>query len=209
MNLVKKPIKPMKKINNYILLLAVLFVCPSVFGQNNAKESLESGTLSSQFNYMINNSNRYMDFKVIKMAWLEKYSSNVSDSLNLLRNEILGAQNRLLVQVNEIEVLNTQLKNLSDDLTSIENEKNSIELLGLQIDKNKYINTLWTLLAVLIILLIVFIFRFRRSNLLTLESKNLLAEIREEFDGYRKRALEKEQKLGRELQNELNKTKRF
>lgn len=150
-----------------------------------------------------------MDFKVIKMAWLEKYSSNVSDSLNLLRNEILGAQNRLLVQVNEIEVLNTQLKNLSDDLTSIENEKNSIELLGLQIDKNKYINTLWTLLAVLIILLIVFIFRFRRSNLLTLESKNLLAEIREEFDGYRKRALEKEQKLGRELQNELNKTKRF
>ncbi|HET6244079.1 MAG: tRNA (guanine-N1)-methyltransferase [Bacteroidetes bacterium] len=199
----------MKKINNYILLLAVLFVCPSVFGQNNAKESLESGTLSSQFNYMINNSNRYMDFKVIKMAWLEKYSSNVSDSLNLLRNEILGAQNRLLVQVNEIEVLNTQLKNLSDDLTSIENEKNSIELLGLQIDKNKYINTLWTLLAVLIILLIVFIFRFRRSNLLTLESKNLLAEIREEFDGYRKRALEKEQKLGRELQNELNKTKRF
>lgn len=198
----------MKK-SKSIFLLIILFVSSAVVAQNNETESLDSGSINGQFDYMINKSNRYMDYKVIKRSWLDKFNSNVSDSLNKLRQEIVGMQSVASDQLNQIEALRTELKIVNDNLTALQIEKDSIELLGLQIEKKTYLNFMWSLTGVLIITLLIFIYKFKRSNLITLESKKTLSEIREEYDNHRKRALEKEQILARELQNELNKTKRF
>ena len=53
--------------------------------------------------------------------------------------------------------------------------------------------------------LIFFIFKFKGSNAHTQEARQKLADVESEYEEYRKKALEKEQKMGRLLQDERNK----
>ncbi|RLD74786.1 MAG: hypothetical protein DRJ07_19300 [Bacteroidetes bacterium] len=55
--------------------------------------------------------------------------------------------------------------------------------------------------------LVFFIFRFKASNAITKQANGLLTETEEEFEIYKATALEREQKVRRELQDELNKQK--
>jgi len=55
-------------------------------------------------------------------------------------------------------------------------------------------------------LLVVF-FMYKRSNTITVKTKETLASTQEEFERHRKWALEKEQKLSRELLKEKQKYK--
>ena len=66
---------------------------------------------------------------------------------------------------------------------------------------------MWSIIAGLLILLLFFIFKFKNSNAITRQAKFALAETEEEFEEHRKRALEREQKVMRRLQDELNKQK--
>jgi hypothetical protein len=50
-----------------------------------------------------------------------------------------------------------------------------------------------------------FMYKFSNSNLLTKEAKHNLAEVEQELSQFRKKTLEKEQKLRRQLQDEINK----
>jgi len=72
-------------------------------------------------------------------------------------------------------------------------------------NKGAYKGLVWTIIAGLLGTLLFFIYRFRNSNLVTVATRNNLEEVQEEFESYKKRALEREQKVRRELQNVLNK----
>ena len=73
--------------------------------------------------------------------------------------------------------------------------------------KASYNSLLWTIIFGLVALLLFFIFRFKSSNTITVQSKNLLNDTEKEFETYKAKALEREQKVRRELQDELNKQK--
>jgi hypothetical protein len=49
-----------------------------------------------------------------------------------------------------------------------------------------------------------FVGKFKRSNIVTVQAQNAYSAMQEEFETFKKRAREKEQMLKRELQNELN-----
>jgi hypothetical protein len=53
-----------------------------------------------------------------------------------------------------------------------------------------------------------FIYKFRSSNTLTQQAKSALADLEEEYEQHRRRALEREQKISRELHDERNKNKK-
>ena len=74
--------------------------------------------------------------------------------------------------------------------------------------KPTYKLIVWSFVGVLIVLLSFFIFKFKNSNVLTLEAKKALAEMEEEFENHRRRALEREQKVMRKLQDEINKQRK-
>jgi hypothetical protein len=73
--------------------------------------------------------------------------------------------------------------------------------------KSAYNGLLWTIIFSLVGLLLFFIFRFRSSNSITVQAKTLLNDTEKEFEAYKAKALEREQKVRRELQDELNKQK--
>lgn len=169
------------------------------------KPTLDKGTVSSQFDYVINESNRYQEYKVVKMEWLNKLKSHVADSLKAVRNELTTTQQTVANQQKEIADLNSQVKNTNDNLTSVNNEKNNISFLGAQTDKATYKTIMWAIVAGLVALLAFFIYKFNSSNALTVEAKKAFQDLQQEFESHKKTAREREQKLARQLQDELNK----
>ncbi len=67
---------------------------------------------------------------------------------------------------------------------------------------------MWSIIGGLLALLLLFIYKFKNSNSITREANHNLAEIEEEFDDHRRTALEREQKVRRQLQDEINKQKK-
>ena len=80
-------------------------------------------------------------------------------------------------------------------------------LFGIQMSKGGYNALMWTIIAALLVLLMFFIYKFKNSNATTKQAKKTLLETEEEYEEYRRNALEREQKVRRQLQDELNKQK--
>lgn len=201
----------MKLFNVLISFLLIFFIAFTAVAQQDenseAKGSLNSGTIESQFEFLYKKSGRYQDYRVVKINQLIKFRNNVYDTLNLNRKKYLDSQNIISNQKTEIDSLNSKLIAINDDLSSVTKEKDSINLLGMQLSKTGYNSILWTIIAALSALLALFITRFKRSNTITAEAKIDKAEIEKEYEEHKQRALEREQKIRRELQDELNKQK--
>jgi len=89
----------------------------------------------------------------------------------------------------------------------VDNHTKSLSLFGLQMSKTGYNALMWSIIAALLALLLVFIFRFKNSNSITKAAKLKLSETEEEFEEHRRNALEREQKVRRQLQDEINKNR--
>tara|TARA_R110002049_G_scaffold306635_1_gene505456 strand:- start:35432 stop:36058 length:627 start_codon:yes stop_codon:yes gene_type:complete len=204
--------KPIK----LLLFVATLFTCSlTAFSQtdeNEDKLSLDSGTIDNQFEYVITKSNGWRDergqtYKVIKSHWLTELKSHTLDSLKAVRKDLVDTQIIVDSQAKEISDLKANLSNTQDDLDQTNNEKDSMALFGMLMSKTSYNVLMWTIIAALLGLLLFFIYKFNNSNTVTRQAKHNLAEIEEEFDEHRKTALEREQKVRRQLQDEINKQK--
>jgi uncharacterized protein HemX len=78
-------------------------------------------------------------------------------------------------------------------------KENSISLLGFQVSKVTYNLVLWLIIIVLALALAFFVFKFSKSHILTKEAKENLETVEEDFENHRKKSLEREQKLRRQL----------
>lgn len=169
--------------------------------------SLDKGTLDSQFEYIMQESGNYQDFKVVKIAWLNTLRAHVADSLkkaNALHEE---TKSTIDTQDKEISQLKTNLSDTENTLLEMKSEKDTMSFFGLAISKTLYSMVLWLIILGLIIALLVFIYKFRNSNTLTKQAQDALAETTEEYETHRRNALEREQKVRRQLVDEINKNK--
>ncbi len=195
-----------------LMIFSVLFV-----GEITAQEitedteqdklSLTEGTVENQFEYVIQKSNNYQDYKVVKKVWLTQLKSHVLDSLEAINKDILKNASTIKNQEEEILNLKENLNNTKNQLDSTIQEKDSMQLFGLQLSKTGYNVVMWSVIAGLLFLLIVFVFKFKSSNTITKETNKKLLEIEDEFEEHRRTAVEREQKVRRQLQDELNKQK--
>jgi len=190
-------------------LLVFLLSVNLFFAQNQTKQklSLNSGTIDNQFEYVITKSNRYQDYKVVKKTWLYALKAHTLDSLKAIHKQL--DETKLIVdnQNEEIQELKTNLDNTKSTLTQTNKEKDSMSLFGMLISKPGYNALMWSIIGGLFALLLFFIFKFKNSNAITRQAKLSLSETEEEFEEHRKRALEREQKVMRRLQDEINKQK--
>ena len=187
--------------------IAILFISSTIFSQTN-KKFIDSGSVKSQFNYLLDASNNYQDYKVVKAAWVLKLKSNVLDSLSVSEMKILANSEMLNSQKQLIDSLQNKLTASEIIAADLRAEKESISLFGIQFEKSVFKTLFFLIVFALIIALLFFIFKFKQSNSITTQSKLALKQAEEEFEIYRKKALEREQKAMRRLQDELNKHKK-
>ncbi|MBV1888122.1 MAG: tRNA (guanine-N1)-methyltransferase [Urechidicola sp.] len=197
------------KLQHFIPSLLLLF-CISTFAQeeNEPKQTLDSGTIENQFDYLIKKSNRYQDYKVVKRAWLDRLKRAVDDSLNVVKKELSNTKIVLKEKEVEISTLTSSLETTNKTVTNLNNEKDSINFFGMLITKPMYNTSLWSIISILLFALIIFIIKFKSSNIITRETKNKFSELEREYENHRQRSLEREQQIRRKLQDEINKQKK-
>ncbi|MFT5846383.1 MAG: hypothetical protein ACJARX_000276 [Psychroserpens sp.] len=172
------------------------------------KLSLNSGTIDNQFEYVIRRSNSWQDYKTVKKTWLYALKAHTIDSLKAVHKDLNDTQDIVETQAKEIEGLKSNLLNTKTSLDNTIAEKDSMELFGMPMSKPNYSLTLWSIVGVLSVLLLFFIYKFKSSNSITKQANTSLSEIEEEFEEHRRNALEREQKVRRQLQDMINEQKK-
>ena len=205
----------MKGLKTLLLLLTLLS-----FNLHNAQEetdtteelSLDKGTIDSQFDYIYKKSGNYRAdgkrYDVVRIISLDKLRKNVMDTLNMTYKKEAELKATISGHEATISSLNQKLEETTNNLTSVSEEKDSMSFLGMLVSKTTYNFILWSIIGSLLLLFLLFVYKFRRSNTLTQEAKTALAEVEAEYEDHRRRALEREQKISRQLQDEINKYKK-
>lgn len=191
----------------HILLFSLLLTFSISFGQTVNKFN-DTGSVSNQFDNLINKSNRYQEYKVVKKTWLLRLKSNVTDSISNYKKEINTANKLIIAQKKSVDSLKLAINTSDSTIANLKNEIQSISLFGTLINKGTFKTIMFSIIIILALLLVFFISKFKQSNSITTQSKLDLKELDEEFELHRKKALEREQKVRRQLQDELNKQKK-
>ncbi|MFD1096564.1 hypothetical protein [Salegentibacter chungangensis] len=189
--------------NKTIFTLLFVFVA----GLNvNAQDSLStSNPIQQEFNELIETSNNYQGYKVVDYEELVSLKNRTNQYIQQLKDEITVQKNTEDQQAEQIEKLNEKLESTEAELEKVNAEKDAIEFLGMPFSKGSYMALMWGIVGLLVAALLIFIYKFKNSNATTKEANKRLKETEAEFDAYRAKSLEKEQKLGRMLQDEKNK----
>ncbi len=190
-----------------LLILAVFFSTAILKAQTDRAVidgPRENGTIEEQLDYMIIKENSYQTYKVIPKVKMERFKTNVLDTLAGIRNKLQTTNNTLAERNATITSLNDSVKKLQADLDATNLEKNSVSFLGMNMSKGGYKSLMWLIIAGLAGLLGFFVFRFRESNVSTVQTRKDYEDLQVEFEDHRKRSLEREQKAMRKLQDELN-----
>lgn len=153
---------------------------------------------------MLDNSESYTEYKVIKRTALNEYSAAVHDSLADNRSQISGLQNEASELKSQVSQLSTRIKDLESQLEESEKLRESLLFVGIPMNKATYHTFVWVIIAGLAVFGIFAYTSFMRSNKVTAKTKKEMKAIELEYDEHRKKSHEKQIKMGRELQTERN-----
>ena len=186
-----------------LLTLIALLLSSVAFTQETTLE--DTNSIENQFEELYKKSSTYQIYKVISKDKYQRLKLNILDSLKNLKKIIAHEQSLLLREKTNINETKTLLAKAEIDLNIALKKENSIDVLGVQLSKTAYNMLLWGIIVLLLSGLSYYIFKFFRSNILTKEAQNNLMDVEKEFEQHRKKTLEREQKLRRKLQDEINK----
>ena len=182
-------------------LLTMLLFSSIVFAQQNAN------TIENQFIDVVDKSNNYQEFKVIKKAKIYALRKNILDSINALENTINTTYTEIDLQKAEIATLKKDLETTQANLATSVEKEDGIEILGMLTKKSTYNLILWSIISGLLLILVLLFYKFKSSHSVTKQARLKLSETETEFDAHRQKTLENEQLLRRKLQDEINKNR--
>ncbi|TRX62812.1 tRNA (guanine-N1)-methyltransferase [Carboxylicivirga sp. M1479] len=192
-----------------VLFTAVLLSLVSVnmFAQGDLTARFDSLSLNAQYDYVINKSETFERYKVIKISTVNLLKKSSLDSIAIYKDELKVRNNEITGLNKTVLEKDQKISELSAKLTAVTNTKDSMTFLGAEISKGAYNSIVWGIIFVLLILVLVLFLMFKRSHSITSETKKRLNEVEEEYENHRKSALKREQKLARELMDEKLKHK--
>jgi hypothetical protein len=202
----------MKEINKSLqrsiltaFLAVVLFF--KVSGQEIMPDILIKSTLKEQLNYLEERTRIYENYRAIREDMFQKVKRNITDTL-LAENVRINLLNGTISVLNHtIDSLRSDLKMTKAGLENATRTKNSIRILGAEVNKLTYNSLMWLIIIGLATILVMGSMVFKRNLSVTHSIKKELGELRDEFQVYRKTAREAREKMSMDHFNELKKMK--
>ncbi|WP_350292086.1 tRNA (guanine-N1)-methyltransferase [uncultured Croceitalea sp.] len=200
----------MKKI---MIFLGGLFIMINPLkAQEQTADKKEDASINGQFETIIRKSTNYRQagkrYEVVRLLELEALRKNILDSVSTSNTNIAALRATIAENETSISSLNTKLDETTKNLNQLTEEKDSMSFFGAMVSKGTYKLIVWSIIFGLLAFLLFFIYRFKNSNFLTQQAKSALSDVEAEFEQHRRRSLEREQKISRELQDEINKNKK-
>jgi len=177
----------------------------NTFGQE--RLSINESNIEGQFNYVMQRSDKIEDSRIVKSWYLYSLKAHVLDSMKAVQDKLLQSQQLVAAKQEMIDSLNGVLEQTNGKLSTAVKAKNNLNFLGIKMEKSSYKSIMWIMVGVLTFGLLVFVLLFKRSNIVTVQTRKTLEEVRQEYEAHRKRALAREEQIVRKLHDELNKYK--
>jgi len=168
-----------------------------------------TNTIENQFNTLISQSNNWQNYKVVEKNKFQQLQQNVKDSINSLQTTIRQNNTTVIEQKTSIDSLSSQLQVLQKDLTIAIDKENNLDFIGISTHKSTFQIIVWSIILVLLLILGILFIQFRKSYTDTKDARKKQLETESELEEYKKKSLEREQKIRRQLQDEINKNKRI
>lgn len=196
-----------KQLYSLFFVMIVTFSVAQDSIQNRSQASM-SGTLDKQFDYVVQKSNNFQEYKVVKKDFLTILKRNSLDSVNRFKTELGDLKAEFSKHSATIQQLKDTLETTQLELDKLKIAQDNVSFLGTQVSKANYNMIMWGIVSVLLLILVVFLFQLKGAKSTANDAKNNLDKLEDDFEEYKRKALEKEQKLGRQLQDEINKQKK-
>ena len=168
-------------------------------------EEAKPTTLEGVFQQLIDRSGTWQNFKMLDRGKLAAFQRSMTDSINGVRSQLVAEKQKVKENEATIKELNDKITDIQAALDQTKDQKDSVSFFGALVSKGLYNTIMWGIVLALASLLVLYIYKFSNGNVVTKKSINDLNELQEEYENYRKAAIEREQKVRRQLQDEINK----
>lgn len=190
------------------LIFLVALILPHLLNAQLAAKALESNAeldLKERYQVMKTSSQTYEDYKVIKEYILDGFWKITVDSISKKESLLVAERQKVVDLQAELAASRQELANQQASVEGITFDSEHISVFGIHFRKSVF---LIITIAVVAGLLTVIVGISARLKILqtTVKDKTQVADsLTHEFEEYKRKALERQSKLSRELQNERNK----
>lgn len=182
------------------MIIATLLLSASVYAQEATPENLQE-----RFNYMKEKSQTYNDYKVIKGTVLDGVWKITMDSVKAQRLAIREANTTIEKLNGNLAAANATIAEKDTTLAEMEHDGTHITVVGMDVHKYTFISVTGFVFLGLIVLAGLLFIRLKFISTSIREKTEAVDILSNEFDEYKRNALDKQMKLSRELQDERNK----
>jgi hypothetical protein len=191
----------------YYVLLLMIVCFQGVLAQAPAAPEPDNRklTLEERFQSMKSKAESYQDYKVIKALTLDAEWKIFMDSIRANKSIWQDARRSIAAQQSELKNAKDAMDQKEASMSDIVYNSKHISFLGISFAKSTFTILVIASVVGLIVLVILLSGKLKLMNT-TIHEKTDLAEVTmKEFEEYKHKALDKQTKLSRELQNERNK----
>jgi len=184
------------------VFISLRAVCQTAF-----PEVLDKGTLTDQMKYLEEKTRIYENYRAIREDMFQKIKVNTIDTLISAKTRIAGLVALTGTLNARIDSLNGSLDGTKESLQEVTRTKNSIKVIGIEVNKIVYNTIMWTIAGVLIFLLVIGFLAFKRNLAVTRNTKKDYDELKTEYESYRQKSRLEREKMSMDHFNELKKLK--
>ncbi|MBK8292113.1 MAG: hypothetical protein IPK96_15445 [Flammeovirgaceae bacterium] len=189
-----------------LLVTLILLAQTLVLGAQPAAKAIEDKSLNLKDRYQVmkTGSQTYEDYKVIKEHILEGFWKITMDSVNKQQASINVLNSRISTLEGELLASQNNIKEQQASVEGIVYDSKHISVIGIPFGKGAFLILTAIIVGGLVVMLVIIMGRMKIAHGAMKEKELIAHTLTQEFDEYKKKALEKQSKLSRELQNERN-----
>jgi hypothetical protein len=189
-----------------VLIVSILTIAlTNALGQTEMPDVLKKGSVNDQLKFIEEKTRIYENYRAIREDMFQKLKVNITDTLSSSFNRIAALKNKTSELKLTIDSLNATLETTKTNLNAVTKSKNSIKILGIEVNKTSYNSIMWSIIGILIAVLAIGFVIFKRNISVTQNTKKELQDMKEEFETYRKTTREAREKMSMAHFNELKK----
>jgi hypothetical protein len=191
-----------------ILVLTLLVIIEGIgYGQTSMPPELSTSSIKDQINYIEQKTRIYEYYRAIREDMFQKIKINITDTLAAANNTNFLLRIERSGLKHSIDSLNTLLESTKTSLDEMTRTKNSIKVIGIEVNKTSYNSLMWIILAGLLAALALGFLAFKRNLIITTNRKKELDDLKTEFEAYRKTTREAREKMSMEHFKEIQRLK--
>jgi hypothetical protein len=189
------------------IVVACLLASLVTYAQQPGAEALAKDNKSLQERYFLlkTKSQTFKDYKVIKETVFDGMWTVISDSLKASKQRLTDARRKIAELDTSVSQIKLQLQAKQASMQEVEHASTHITVLGIDFTKGVFITMTTIVFLGLLAFIGILVARLKIIHKSYREKADTVSELSNEYEDFKRKAMDKQTKLSRELQDERNK----